>query len=208
MRGLVVALLLVAGCFSSSVDVPELVVRPSETSWPGGEVEEPLGLPVGFGGELRAEYRYESGQVLAASDTIWSWEPAGVIEVPDASTGSSAAVLGIAAGEATVTVRADRYQIEDEVELVVWSIVAVTIDAPDVEVQVGGTVEMHAVAEYEDGNLYGVDGSTAGAAEWTSDATEVATVEGGVVTGVAPGEATISAAFEGMSGSIAVTVAN
>ncbi len=64
------------------------------------------------------------------------------------------------------------------------------------------TVGLKATATYSDGTTVDVTASAA----WTSSDTTVATASAGLVAGIAPGSATIDAAFGGMTGSATITV--
>lgn len=79
---------------------------------------------------------------------------------------------------------------------------AITVDAPADPLLVGETVQLDAVLEDRNGNeLSGRE------VQWESSSPAVAMVDGaGLVTGLAEGSATISAAAEGRTGSASVTV--
>jgi hypothetical protein len=81
--------------------------------------------------------------------------------------------------------------------------VATVVVTPNpVELEVDSTVQLTATLEDADGNT--LSGRTV---TWSSDAALAATVDGnGVVTGVAPGPANITAASEGNSGTAALTI--
>ena len=82
-------------------------------------------------------------------------------------------------------------------------VATVNIAAPSTAIDVGGTVQLTATAQDSSGkDLTGVS------FEWSSSDASVATVSSsGVVTGVAAGQTQISATAEGVTGSIAITVA-
>jgi len=67
---------------------------------------------------------------------------------------------------------------------------------------VGGGHGLHATGTYSDGTTKDLTASAA----WSSSAATVATVAGGVVTGVSAGTATVSAATSGVSGSSTITI--
>jgi glucose/arabinose dehydrogenase len=78
----------------------------------------------------------------------------------------------------------------------------VTVTAPTTTIQIGQTVQLTATAKDEDGTVVG--GSTF---TWnTSDAAVAAVSPTGLVSGVAEGQAEISATAEGIPGSISITV--
>ena len=69
-------------------------------------------------------------------------------------------------------------------------------------VGVGQPLSLQALASFSAGPTEDVSAQ----ATWTSDTPGVATVSQGVVTGVSPGQATISASFQGVTGKLLVTV--
>lgn len=69
---------------------------------------------------------------------------------------------------------------------------------------VGGGHPLHATGTYSDGSTKDLTAS----ATWSIATSTVATVSGGIVTGVAAGTATVSAASGGVSGSSAITILN
>src|SRR6202451_807600 len=74
---------------------------------------------------------------------------------------------------------------------------------PTATINQGGTVQESAVGTYNDGST-----STLTNVQWSSDTQSVATVATtGLVTGVSPGEATITGASGTVSGTATVTVA-
>ncbi len=66
----------------------------------------------------------------------------------------------------------------------------------------GGTITLKATANFADGTSLDVTGS----ASWSTSDASLAVVASGLVTGVAPGSATITAAFSGFSGTSAITI--
>ena len=80
-------------------------------------------------------------------------------------------------------------------------VAAVTVSPAIVSVSVGQTVMLTATPRDSSGNAL-----VARVVTWVSNAPAVATVNGGLVTGVAAGPATITATSEGQSGSAAITV--
>jgi hypothetical protein len=82
------------------------------------------------------------------------------------------------------------------------AVVSVSVGAPTGPILVGATTTLTATAKDASGNT--VSGA---AIAWTSSSDAIATVSSsGVVTGVAPGTATITATSNGKSGTAAVTV--
>ncbi len=74
---------------------------------------------------------------------------------------------------------------------------------PEATINQGTTVQMTAVGTYNDGTQQTV---TSGLF-WSSSATNIATIDtGGLVTGVSPGDATITASAQAVNGTTTVTV--
>jgi hypothetical protein len=205
MRGVMGVVVILAGCYDDSEPPPVLEVTATATWCP--ETCAPLELPLGFSGEVWATFHHEGGLELPATEITWSWEPHSVIDLPAAGAGGDqSAVLAVGPGSATVTVRNERHGIEDTVGITVRDLLSIAIDPPDPQISAGGTITLTALGNYQGGNSYDLGGSVAGSAEWTSDNPVVATIEGGVVTGIGPGQATISAGFLDATGSTTVTV--
>lgn len=80
--------------------------------------------------------------------------------------------------------------------------IAVTPSNPAVIVDVGATQNLKAVGTYSDGTLKDITSSVA----WSSGTPSVATVNGGVVSGVATGTASITATSGSLHASVAVGV--
>lgn len=82
------------------------------------------------------------------------------------------------------------------------SLTGVTVSPPAVTIATALQQSLAATASYTDGR----DTSITGGAQWSSSAPGLARVSAGVVTGVAPGTAEISASFDGLTGTSQVTV--
>ena len=83
------------------------------------------------------------------------------------------------------------------------TLTSITVGAAFATVAVGSTDQMTATGNYSDGT----DKDLTALAAWSSSPAAVATVtNGGLVTGVAAGSATITATYTGVAGSMAVTV--
>jgi plastocyanin len=82
-------------------------------------------------------------------------------------------------------------------------VAAVTVSGPATSVVAGATLQLSAVAR----NASGDPVPPSGATQWTSSAPHVAAVDqSGLVSGVAPGVANISARIDGVSGTYGVSV--
>jgi len=84
------------------------------------------------------------------------------------------------------------------------AVVAVTVSAPSAAIFVGATSQLTATAKDASGNA--VSGA---AVTWTSSSDAIATVSAsGLVTGVAPGTATITATSNGKTGTATLTISS
>ncbi len=116
-----------------------------------------------------------------------------------AATVDSGLVTGVGAGSAAITARYQGISGQATVQVTVGggggpTLTGVTIQgvAP---VQVGGMLPLTARATFSDGSQQDVSA----VASWSSSAPQVATVSGGVLTGVGAGTATVSAAYQGVT---------
>jgi hypothetical protein len=125
-----------------------------------------------------------NGSVATVSST-------GLVTAVSAGTVTITAAAGGATGRSTITVRAASVPVA-----------SVTVTPNPAAVQVGSTIQLTATPK--DANGTPLPGRTI---TWSTSATGIATVSSsGVVTGVAPGSATITATSEGKSGTSALTV--
>lgn len=176
----------------SSVPVASIVVSPN-----------PAVVYVGYGRQFSAVARDAQGNILQGRSIIWTSAGQG-IAVVDAVSG---VVGGVSQG--TVEIRATSEGVQGSatvtVGLVPVSSVAVTPVSP--VVMPGQTVQLNAAPRDSAGTV--IQGSALGnrPTTWTTSNASVATVNtSGLVTGVAVGNANISAAIGGTAGSSAVTV--
>ena len=118
-------------------------------------------------------------------------------------------VTGVAAGTATITAAVDDAvggNTSDAATITVTAgavpVASVTVTPNPASVQVGGTVQLTATPENANGTPL-----PDRPVSWSTSAAAVATVSSsGLVTGLAPGSATITATSEGTSGTSAVSV--
>jgi CubicO group peptidase (beta-lactamase class C family) len=155
-----------------------------------------LTLQTGQSGGLTATVRDAGGNVIGAGVT-WSSVPASV-----ATVNSNGQVTAVAEGTATVTARVGT--IEASVTITVNPVPVATVtlsDAPP-EIEVGAARTITAVTRSASGAT--LSGRTVA---WMSSNTAAATVDdAGQVTGVAPGETTITASSEGQSAMATIKV--
>jgi hypothetical protein len=154
------------------------------------------GIAPGETVQLTATPRDAAGTALTDRDIAWSSNDEAVATVSDAGL-----VTGVADGEAVITATS-----EDESGSATISVQApvatVEVAPPSASILNGETLQLVATARDAAGNPLSDRPVT-----WTSDAQDVATVSAsGVVTGVAPGTATITASAGAHSGIAAITV--
>lgn len=134
----------------------------------------------------------------APQDVVWSSNAEGVATVSETGV-----VTAVATGKATITATAKDTSIVGSIEITVTAAVVaatgITLDATTAKVKLGETKTLVATVTPAD--------STDTVTWETSDAT-VATVEGGIVTAVAVGTATITAKVGEFSATCTVTVLN
>jgi len=154
-------------------------------------------VPVGGAVQLSASVRDASGAELQGRLVGWTSSDESIAVV--SSTGS---VTGIKIGTATITASSEGKSGTATVTVTAAAVASVTVTPPTASVTVGQTTTL--TAQTLDANGSALTGR---AVAWTSSNTGIATVSAtGVVTGVAPGNATITATSEGKSGTSAITV--
>ena len=155
---------------------------------------------VGGSTTLIATPRDSAGQPLFNRVIGWSSSNSSI-----ATVNSSGVVTGVAAGSAIITasVEGKTGTATITVSTVAQGQVAsITVSPPSATVNVAWTTNLSATAR--DGNGNAIPGSTF---TWSSSNASIASVSAsGVVTGVAPGAATIFATSGGKTGSAAITV--
>lgn len=158
----------------------------------------PLVMSVGQSGQLTATPRDAGGTALSGRTATWSSSNTNVVNVTDLGV-----VTAVSAGTAIVTATIEGRSGSASVTVTSVPVATVTVAPSTATVSVQGTVPLSATVRDAAGNT--LSGRTV---TWTTSDAAVATVSSsGVVTGVAPGTATITATSEGKSGTATVTVA-
>lgn len=158
---------------------------------------DPLVVSVGQSAQLTATARDAGGTALSGRTATWSSSNTNVVTVTNQGV-----VNAVAAGTAIVTATIEGRSGSTSVTVTPVPVATVTVAPSPVTVVVQGTVALSATMKDASGNTL-----TDRAVAWTTSAPAVATVSpSGVVTGVAPGTATITATSEGRSGTATVTV--
>jgi uncharacterized protein YjdB len=160
-------------------------------------------VPAGRVDQLRSVAYYTDGSsVVVTDDTTWNSSDLAVLVV-----GNTTATAGLAVGRAVgvATVSANFQGLTDSVQANVTAAVLVSIDVEPSPKTVpsGVNVQYQATGIYSDGT----SSSLTDPASWQSSDPAVATVlQDGLVDTLAPGSATISASYAGVSGQAALTV--
>lgn len=156
-----------------------------------------VSLRVGASVTLSASPRSAAGAEVPNRTVSWS---SGAPAVATVST--TGVVAAVAPGSATITATVDGVTGTAAVTVTPVPVGAVTISPPSGSVQAGATLALSATVRDSAGSAL-----TGRPVTWNSSAPGVATVSGsGMVTGVAPGSATIAATAEGVTGRATVTV--
>jgi uncharacterized protein YjdB len=147
--------------------------------------------------QLAAETRDANGAVLTGRMVTWSSS-----DLTKATVSATGVVTGVAAGTATITATSEGRTGTTTVTVTPGPVASVTVAPQNPSVREGATLQLTATTRDASGAVV-----TGRMVTWTSSNTAIATVSGtGMVTGVAPGTATITATSEGRSGTTTVTV--
>src|SRR5207253_166333 len=139
------------------------------------------------------------GNPLSGRTVTWSSSNAAV-----ATVSSSGLVSGVTPGSVTITATSEGKSGTSTITVTPVPVASVEVTPATASVQAGQTVQLTATPRDAVGNP--LSGRTV---TWSTSNTAVATVNSsGLVSGVTPGTATITAASEGKSGTSSVTVTN
>lgn len=146
---------------------------------------------------LVATVKDANGAVV--TDRVVTWSSSNTAAATVSSTG---VVTGVAAGTATITATSETKSGSAAITVVALPVGSVTVSPSTASVINGQTTTLTATVKDQTGTVV-----TSRVVTWSSNNTAVATVSStGVVTGVSPGAATITATSEGKSGSAAITI--
>ena len=158
----------------------------------------PSSAAVSVGGtqQLTATPLDANGNPLSGRAVSWTTSAPGV-----ATVDANGLVTAVATGSATITATSEGKSGTSAITVQV-PVASVSVSPTAATILVGGTQQLTATPLDADGNP--LSGRTV---TWVSSNTAVATVSAsGLVTGVAPGSATITATSEGKSGTATITV--
>jgi uncharacterized protein YjdB len=156
----------------------------------------PASVQMGQSIQLTATPKDANGTPLTGRVVTWS-----STNTAAATVDGSGLVTGVAAGSATITATSEGKSGTSVVTVSV-PVASVTVTPSPASVQQGSTVQLTATPRDANGTPL-----TGRVVTWSSNNTAVATVNSsGLVRGVAPGSATITATSEGQSGTSSMTV--
>ncbi|HEX9580961.1 MAG TPA: Ig-like domain-containing protein [Gemmatimonadales bacterium] len=154
-------------------------------------------LRVGETTTLRATVLDRAGRPVAGRDVTWSSN-----DRSRATVSAAGVVTALAPGVVRITALSDGASILHTLEIEPARVASVTVSPPPGEIPVGGSARLTATLHAGDGRALADR-----AMVWRSANPGVATVQDGLVVGVAPGSSVISAGSDGIEGSVPVTVA-
>jgi uncharacterized protein YjdB len=139
----------------------------------------------------------KNGIVLTGRAVSWSSDNSSA-----ATVSSAGVVTGVSAGTANITATSEGLSGSAAVTVATEPVASVTVSVASSTIGVGKTTQATATTRGAGGNVL-----VGRLVTWSSDNTGVATVStAGLVTGVAPGAANITATSEGKSGSTGISV--
>lgn len=157
----------------------------------------PITMVAGQSTQLAASARDASGSVITGKSVVWSSSNTAV-----ASVSSQGVVSGVGAGSTTITATIDGVSGTSAVTVSDVPVAKVAVSPQGPTISTGSSVQLSATVTDANGTVV-----SNRAVSWTTSNAAIATVSStGVVTGVIPGTATITATSEGKSGSATVTV--
>jgi uncharacterized protein YjdB len=139
-----------------------------------------------------------SSHDISATAT-WSTSNAAV-----ASVSATGLVQGVSAGSATITATSNGVSATAQITVTAATVTSLAVGPSGQSIAAGATAQFTATATFTDSSTADVSAQ----ATWTTSDANTATVSGRTVTGVAAGNATISASYQGKSGGVQVSVAN
>lgn len=162
------------------------------------EVTSPTSdIIIGLTAQLSATARDAKGNALTGRTTSWSTSSQSVATVSNAGV-----VTGVATGTAIIRATVEGKIGTTTLNVIVPPVASVTVTAPSTTLQTGQTTQATAVTRDASNNVV-----TGRAITWSTSDQSIATVSvTGVVIGLTAGSVTITAASEGKSGSVPMSV--
>ncbi len=151
--------------------------------------------------QLSASILDTRGRPMAGKSATWSSSNPAV-----ATVSSTGLVQAIATGSVTISARSDGVTGTSAITVVLVPVANVILSPPTANLFTGRTVQLTATLTDASGRALSLSGRSI---TWTSSAPSIATVgTSGVVTGIAAGNATVSALVDGVTGTSSVVVTN
>jgi len=145
---------------------------------------------------LQALVQDPDGNAIPGTDVFWS------VKNPSIATISSTGIVtGVALGSTQVAASVNGKSGIATITVSQAAVATVTVTPSPLSISVGQTSQLAATVKDQNGTVV-----TNRVVTWTSSNPAIATVAGGVVSGVATGTAIITATSEGRSGTVSVTV--
>jgi urocanate hydratase len=164
-------------------------------------------IPAGLLQQFFATGTFSDGTTKdMTSEVTWISTDAGVATVSNA-TGSNGLATTLVQGTATITATFGNISGSTLLTVIPATIIAIEVDPPDLSIPRGSTQQFTASGILSDDTVIDLTPEVT----WSSSAAEVATVSNetgfeGIATTIAPGTATITAAYQGLTGSATLTV--
>ncbi len=166
-------------------------------------------IPTGSTEQFTATGTYSDGTTQnLTSSAAWSSSATGTATIQSAGQATPGLATGVAAGPATITATVSGVLGTTLLTVTTATLTSVFVSPAKSTITVGTTAQFTANANYSDGTTQNVTSS----ATWTSSDTAEATVESsgqanpGLASGVAAGSVTITATYNGLPGTAALTV--
>jgi len=169
----------------NSVPVASVTVSPATAT-----------IMVGQNVQFTATPKDANGNVLTGRPVTWATNNGGV-----ATVNGSGLVTALAAGTVIVTAACESATGTAGITVTNVPVASVTVSPATASIPVGQTVQLTATPKDANGNPL-----SGRVVTWISSNSGMASVNGGLVAGVATGSATITATSEGQSGTAAITV--
>lgn len=156
----------------------------------------PASAALEIGETVQLTARFSGGELeVPAGELAWtSSDPA---RARVTTSGASATITALAAGEATITASGHGLSASATIAISPARLLGIAISPVQPRLAAGTSLQLSAIASYSDGGTADVTA----AAVWSSDREVVARAHAGLVTGEIAGEATITARFNGTSSS-------
>jgi hypothetical protein len=146
-------------------------------------------LEVGESAQISAAFHRRGAVVIGGSVGWLSSDPS---HVTVTGTGGSVTITAVAAGSATITATGEGLTAQLAVTVSPATLAGIAIAPPTPSLPAGTSRTMTVIATYSDRSTADITGSVT----WRTEQPAIARIAGNVLTGVAPGDTTITASFQ------------